>query len=137
MTRPRNVTMALTVEDLIGMGDGGGGSIFDTELTEDEFMARFKPMRGNHTGDQSSGTGLFGDCYFECHGKDEEYVTAYDSNRIWTLVDGERPQDVVLISGLHFVNRCGYLIATVPTEPGHSYFVNMPGEDDDEGEVAA
>ena len=120
MTRPGivNITLAIT----------------DTELTEEEFFARFKPMRGNHTGDRSYGTGVFGDCYFEDHGKDEKYVLGQDLNRIWTLVDGEKASDVVLLSGFHLVNRCGYLIATEPVEPGHSYFVNLPGDDDGDGD---
>jgi hypothetical protein len=85
-------------------------------LTEDEFLARFKPVP-NHI-DPSRG---FDGCMFETFGEELAYVQAQDRKYLWTILDCDG--QILIQNGFHFVNRLGYLIATVPTEPGHTYVV--------------
>lgn len=82
------------------------------QLTEDEFDARY-PLVPNHL-NPSAGWGL-GDgpgCLFETYGEEFAFVRRQNPRCVWTLVDGD--DGVALASGLHFVNRVGYLISTVP-----------------------
>jgi hypothetical protein len=85
-------------------------------LTEDDFLARFKPVP-NHI-DPSRG---FDGCMFETFGEELAYVQGQDRNFVWTILDCDG--QLLIESGFHFVNRLGYLIATVPTEPDHTYSV--------------
>jgi hypothetical protein len=86
------------------------------ELNEDDFFARFKPVL-NHI-DPNCG---FDGCMFETFGEELAHVQAQDRNCVWTILDCDG--QLLIESGFHFVNRIGYLIATVPTEPDQSYSV--------------
>jgi hypothetical protein len=99
-------------------------------LTEDDFLARFKPV-ANHIDPNSS----FDGCMFETFGEELAHVRTRDRNLVWTLLDSDGQSRIE--SGFHFVNRIGYLIASVPTEPDHSYSVAREGErgDDASGEA--
>ena len=80
------------------------------EISEDEFDEQF-PLVTNHI--NPSAGWVFGDstgCLFETHGEEFAYVKRLDPRRVWTLVDGDEG-DMYLISGLHFVNRVGYLVS--------------------------
>ena len=80
------------------------------ELTEDQFEERFELVT-NHI-DPSAGW-AYGDsngCLFETYGEEFTFVKQTDPRRVWTLTDGEGGS-MYLISGLHFVNRVGYLIS--------------------------
>jgi hypothetical protein len=85
-------------------------------LTEDDFLARFKPVP-NHLDPDAS----FDGCMFETFGEELAYVKAQDRNFVWTMLDCDGQLQIE--SGFHFVNRVGYLIAAVPTEPDHTYTV--------------
>ncbi len=97
------------------------------DLTEDDFLARFKPVLNPI--DPSAG--LDG-CLFETFGEDLAYVQAQDPNLVWTLLDCDG--QLAIASGFHFVNRLGYLIASVPVAPDHTYNVSCEDltEPDDE-----
>jgi len=82
-------------------------------LTEDDFLARFKPVP-NHI-DPSRG---FDGCMFETFGEELAHVRAQDRNFVWTILDCDG--QILIESGFHFVNRLGYLITAVPAEPGHT-----------------
>ena len=86
------------------------------ELSEDDFLARFKLLL-NHL-DSNAG---FSGGMFETFGEELAYVRAQDRNLVWTLLDCDGK--LWIESGFHFVNRIGYLIASVAIEPGHSYSV--------------
>jgi len=64
-------------------------------------------------------------------------VRREDPRKVWTLVDSDGG-DIYLVSGLHFVNRIGYLLSTIPV-PAHSTIqVHLPMTiDDDEPEEAS
>ena len=54
----------------------------DCELTEDDFLARFKPVPNPI--DPNAG---FDGCLFETFGDDLAYVQAQDPNLVWTVLD--------------------------------------------------
>ena len=102
------------------------------ELTEDEFDTRF-PLLSNHI-NPSAGWGV-GDgpgCLFETYGDEFDYVRRFDPRRVWTLLDGD-DGDLYVVSGLHMVNRVGYLLSRDPV-PDNQYFqVHIPmSQDEDE-----
>jgi hypothetical protein len=86
------------------------------ELSDDDFLARFKPVP-NHLDSNAS----FDGCMFETFGDELAHVRAQNQNLVWTLLDCDG--QLRIESGFHFVNRIGYLIASVAIEPGHSYSV--------------
>jgi hypothetical protein len=86
------------------------------ELTEDDFVDCFKPVP-NHI-DPSAG---FDGCMFEKFGEELAHVQAQDRSLVWTILDCDG--QLRIESGFHFVNRLGYLIASVPIDPNHSYSV--------------
>ncbi len=87
------------------------------ELTEDEFGNRY-PLVPNHFNPSAGwAIGDAGGCLFETYGDEFAFVMRRNPRKIWTLVDGD-DGNLYLISGLHFVNRVGYLLSTVPI-PDH------------------
>jgi len=85
-------------------------------LTEDEYLVRFKPVL-NHF----DGTAGFDGCLFETFGEELAYVQAQNRHVVWTVIDCDG--QLLIESGFHIVNRLGYLIATEPTEQGHTYSI--------------
>lgn len=54
----------------------------------------------------------FGGCMYETYGTEMDYVNevnAVSPKRVWTILEGE-DNTITIISGLHYVNRMGYLI---------------------------
>ena len=47
---------------------------------------------------------------FETYGEDFETVKNYNQNHVWTVVDGDNG-DLLIIKGLHWVNRVYYIIS--------------------------
>lgn len=87
------------------------------ELTEDEFDAAY-PLVPNHinpTAGWAVGDGGRG-CLFETYGDEFDYVRRFDPQRVWTLIDGDG--DLYVASGLHRVNRVGYLLSRDPVPEG-------------------
>ena len=79
------------------------------ELTEDQFHDQYETVP-NHINAAAGWTvGDSGGCLFETYGEEAEYVRRYDPRKVWTLLDSD-DGDMYLASGLHFVNRVGYLI---------------------------
>ena len=64
---------------------------------------------------------------FETYGEDLKEVVAADPNKVWTLVDGE-DGETVIVNGYHFVNRIVYYITEVPFEDGEE--IDVIDEDD-------
>jgi hypothetical protein len=82
-------------------------------LTEDQFDHQY-PLVPNHL-NSSAGWALgegFG-CLFNTFGEELAFVRQQDPRSIWTLVDTDDGQ-MALVSGVHLVNRVGYLISAVP-----------------------
>jgi len=96
------------------------------KLTADEFDDRYS-LRINHLNPNASWT--YGDgpgCLFETYGEEFAFVKQQDPSTVWTLVDGCANDDQYLISGLHLVNRIGYLVSTIPVPEGIAIQVHLP-----------
>jgi hypothetical protein len=81
-------------------------------LTEDEFDKRY-PLLVNHL--DPDATWAFGQdrgCLFGFSQPEIEFVLARDPRTVWTLINNDAG-DPMLISGVHLVNRIGYLVSTV------------------------
>ena len=101
------------------------------ELTEDEFDDQYA-LVPNHI--NPSASWAFGDargCLFETYGEEFEFVRRYDSSKVWTLVDGDGG-DLYLVSGLHYVNRVGYLLSRNPIPENTTVQVRLPMENDND-----
>ena len=95
------------------------------ELTEDEFDKRY-PLRTNHLNPHA--TWAFGDargCLFETFGEELDFVRKQHPSTVWTLVDGE-DGDMYVHSGVHFVNRIGYLVSLAAVPEGVDIQVHIP-----------
>src|SRR5690606_14629478 len=72
------------------------------------------PLLPNHINPSAGwAIGEGGGGLFETNGEEFEFVRRQDPLRAWTLIDGD-DGDMYVISGLHHVNRVGYLISTLP-----------------------
>ena len=88
-------------------------------ITEDQFYEQFTPQK-NHLDDNAS----FDECMFETYGEEMEYVIKMSKkNQVVTILecDGEETDEegyliplMYYASGLHLVNRLGFLIVDKP-----------------------
>jgi hypothetical protein len=81
------------------------------EMSEEEFDAAY-PLVPNHINPRAGWVvGADGrGCLFETYGDEFDYVRRFDRLRVWTLIDGD-DGDLYVVSGLHCVNRVGYLLS--------------------------
>jgi hypothetical protein len=107
----------------------------DIVLTEDEFDNQY-PLRRNHLNPNAGwGTDKDGDgCLFETYGEEIEFVRNQDPATVWTWVDSD--DGPLLLSGLHYVNRIGYLVSTKPRPPNTWVIVLLDPYSDDDGPLA-
>ena len=81
------------------------------EISWETFEETYQPQN-NQFDDNAS----MGNLMFETYGEELDFVKKVHSqepNRIWTVIDsGDSGVDV--ISGYHFVNRLGYIVAKTP-----------------------
>lgn len=96
-----------------------------TVLTEEEFDEKF-PLLVNHLDANASLDGVM----FEIFDEELAFVLQQNPNCIWTYMDDDNGR-LCFSSGYHLVNRIGYLISTVPVEPGCEYFVPLEDPDGD------
>lgn len=92
-------------------------------IDEDTFIERFRPRPNpfDFTGGFDFGSGC---CLFSAVGKDFRYVLAQKPTAIWTVIEGDEGA-LFIESGLHLVNRLGYLVTEVPREDGGTYLVAL------------
>jgi len=64
----------------------------------------------------------FGGCMYETFGKEVEYVKRKLNKNIWTIVDNE-DGELIIIAGFHFVNRLGYLITPEAWEDEYEEYI--------------
>lgn len=81
-------------------------------MTEDEWLATYKPKK-NHLDPNESHL-------FETYGDELNHVNSYPIHNIWTLMDGFWG-NTLIVNGCHFVNRIGYYISEVPWKDGESH----------------
>lgn len=90
-------------------------------LDEDSFIDQFRP-KPNHLDLMASFDLGQGGCLFACAGKEWRYVLAQNPRTIWTLIEGDNGT-LAIESGLHLVNRLGYLVTDTPIKAGTAYTV--------------
>lgn len=82
-------------------------------LSESEFERQY-PLVRNHLDPHASWSFDEGPgCLFGTRGDEFAFVRSQHPRTVWTLVDTDGDRHTV-ISGLHFVNRLGYLVSQVP-----------------------
>lgn len=74
---------------------------------EDVFYKHFRPFRH-----PDAAFDIWGGHGLETFGSDLAIASEYDSNCVWTVIDGEN--DEWIVPGLRFVNRICYLLTEVP-----------------------
>jgi hypothetical protein len=80
-----------------------------TVFHEDVFYEHFRPFR--HP--TASFNNICGGHGLETFGEDLQLAFEFDENFVWTVVDGEGP-DQWIIPGFHRVNRICFLLCEVP-----------------------
>ena len=102
------------------------------ELTEDDFGEQYVLVE-NHI--DPSASWVYGNgrgCLFETYGEEFAFVRSFDPRKVWTLVDGD-DGDMYVMSGLHFVNRVGYLLSRDSVPDDVTVEVHVPmGTDEEE-----
>lgn len=92
------------------------------EMTVNEWEERYRPEI-NHLNPEASWQHDYkGGFLFETFGEEEMWIYASDPRRVWTLVDGENGQEIIL-NGYKHVNRLGYFICEVPWADGDDILV--------------
>jgi len=86
-------------------------------ISEEEFDERYTLVPN----DLNAGAAWDG-CLFDTHGPEYEFVCA-NTNKVWTLIDEDG--ETVVESGLHWVNRLGYLVSHEPVPDGVFISVNL------------
>jgi hypothetical protein len=103
-------------------------------LSEDAFAALY-PLIPNHLNPGAAWSpGEGPGCLFETFGDELDFVRRQDPHTVWTLLDGE-DGDLYLRSGIHFVNRLGYLISTSPVPEDIDIQVRIPMDDANDSET--
>ena len=93
-----------------------------TIITEEDFIERFQPLP-NHLNPHASFDFGDGGCLYETHGEELACIRNVKSALVWTITDCDGC--LCLISGVHFVNRLGYVIAAIPVLAGKSFSVEF------------
>lgn len=100
----------------------------DIFLAENQFTAQYPLIRNPFDPDAGWGTGEPNEgCLFETYGEEFEFVRKQDPNTVWTWMDGEEGQ--LVLSGLHLVNRIGYLVSTKPRPPNTWIVVELESDE--------
>ena len=93
------------------------------EINWDQFVEQYKPIQ-NHIDDKYASMGGY---MFETFGAEFDYVLQVYNvtpDRVWTALADSGNVDIA--SGLHHVNRLGYIITELPADDD---FVNVIDED--------
>lgn len=109
-------------------------------ITDDEFFEEFKPIPKGKNGDKAEYGHDFGAgcCMFETFGADLGYIRYLIDfkkmgRHIWTVIDGDEGQCIE--SGVHLVNRMGYIVTEKPWQDDVVITVEWDQEVDDEEET--
>jgi hypothetical protein len=72
------------------------------------WIEKYKPVQNHITNGAYDGT------MFETYGREVEYITKTEENKVWTLIDNNDGEGLYLVAGMYFVNRLGYFITENP-----------------------
>jgi len=81
----------------------------------ERWVEKFKPI-GNPFRDDAEIEGHV----FASHGEELEFVRRQPPEYVWTFIVCDEPRSTVwlIASGIHWVNRMGYLVTARPCPPG-------------------
>ena len=79
-------------------------------ITEDDWFDKYQPIQNTATEEDRSWDGT----YFETYGPEEEFISKANPKHVWTIMDDFGDIDMIIIPGMHRVNRFGYFITKVP-----------------------
>ena len=102
-------------------------------IDEDTFIERFGP-KPNHLEFDCGFDFGDGSCLFSAAGKSFKHVLAQHPQTIWTVIEGD--EGLAIESGLHIVNRLGYLVTANPVEDRVTYTVTLDDLTDSTLEVS-
>lgn len=88
-------------------------------ISWDEFYETYSPMTNHIDGDTA-----FDGCLFETFGDEIEYVAGQDATVVWTVIEGEGEAPPTAVTGLHLVNRLGFLVTRNPWTEGEEIEVS-------------
>ncbi len=104
-------------------------------LSEEQFDRLFPLVRNHLDSSATWSVGETGGCLFGLSAAEIAFVAAQDPCCVWTWVDGDEGQPLVL-SGFHYVNRIGYLVSTRPRRQDLDVEVTLESFADDEEDGA-
>ncbi len=96
------------------------------KISEGDFEARFQPQP-NHLNPDASFSGWL----YETHGAEADFIGEFavkSPEHVWTVL--ETDEGISIVSGVHFVNRMGYIITKEPVPDGHHIEVELDCEVD-------
>jgi hypothetical protein len=63
---------------------------------------------------------------YETYGEDMNYINSMPVSFVWTLIDGDEGQPLI-VNGRAFVNRVGYYLTKKPHNPNDIIVVDLEG----------
>jgi hypothetical protein len=95
------------------------------ELTDDDFYEKYTPEYNqiliNNTIYKPEDMCSFGGCMYETFDEEFDYVKNQPKENVWTIIDEE--DELYIVSGLHIVNRLGYLITKEPCSSKNETYI--------------
>jgi len=98
-----------------------------SHMTEDQFFDHYKPIKN-----PLNANAPYDGCMFETYGQELGFVMSQDTNKTWTIVEGDNG-NIFYMAGYHLVNRLGYFVTEVPWETGEEE-IECEGIIDGEGD---
>jgi hypothetical protein len=102
------------------------------KIEYEEWFAKYKPILNTIEANSS-----FDGFMFETYGEEVNTVRLKEDNLIWTMVDSDQTDGIILVPGYHFVNRIGYFITEIPWEHENIEVGIWLGEDNEDNEKEA
>lgn len=87
------------------------------QMGYDDWHTQFQPVQNNVDPNETS----YDNTLFETYGKDLDFVRKQDPDAVWTLVDSEDDDSLMIIEGFHRVNRIGYFVTKVARTGSEAY----------------
>jgi len=86
-----------------------------SELTYEEWLDKYKPIKNHLVKDDSIS--------FETYGDEVIFVCDQPNSTVWTEMDGDN--GVYLVQGYHLVNRIAYYVTEVPWTDADDYTITI------------
>jgi hypothetical protein len=95
------------------------------QLTEEQFDEQYHPVK-NHLRPDAP----FDGCMFETYGIELEHVVRClksTKKQVWTIIESDVNDNMYYVSGLHIVNRLGFLVTPerIPEDTEVEVFIDV------------